>query len=71
MYEKSAPGSDLIYFYQVRIFRPKHISLIEFSYFFVQAWGLCYDHNFLRFLTIFGENIGVFLKNQCYDQIFA
>jgi hypothetical protein len=22
-------------------------------------------------LTIFGENIGVFLKNQCYDQIFA
>jgi hypothetical protein len=32
---------------------------------------LCYDHNFLRFLTIFGEKIGVFLKNQCYDQIFA
>jgi hypothetical protein len=22
----------------------------------------CYDHNFLRFLTIFGEKIGVFLK---------
>jgi hypothetical protein len=31
----------------------------------------CYDHNFLQFLTIFGEKIGVFLKNQCYDQIFA
>jgi hypothetical protein len=31
----------------------------------------CYDHNFPRFLTIFGEKIGVFLKNQCYDQIFA
>jgi hypothetical protein len=31
----------------------------------------CYDHNFLRFLTIFGEKIGVFLKNQCYDQNFA
>jgi hypothetical protein len=25
-------------------------------------WGRCYDHNFLRFLTIFGEKIGVFLK---------
>jgi hypothetical protein len=33
--------------------------------------GRCYDHNFLRFLTIFGEKIGVFLKNQCYDQNFA
>jgi hypothetical protein len=22
--------------------------------------GRCYDHNFLRFLTIFGEKIGVF-----------
>jgi hypothetical protein len=27
-------------------------------------WGRCYDHNFLR------KN-GVFLKNQCYDQILA
>jgi hypothetical protein len=34
-------------------------------------WGRCYDHNFLRFLTIFGETIGVFLENQCYDQDFA
>jgi hypothetical protein len=34
------------------------------------TWDRCYDHNFLRFLTIFGEKIGVFLKNQCYDQIF-
>jgi hypothetical protein len=33
--------------------------------------GRCYDHNFLRFLTIFGKTIGVFLKNQCYDQNFA
>jgi hypothetical protein len=24
----------------------------------------CYDHNFLRFLTVFGEKIGVFLKKQ-------
>jgi hypothetical protein len=31
--------------------------------------GRCYDHNFLRFSTIFGEKIAVFLKNQCYDQI--
>jgi hypothetical protein len=35
------------------------------------ARGRCYDHNFLRFLTIFGEKIGVFLKNQCYDQNFG
>jgi hypothetical protein len=33
-------------------------------------WDRCYDHNFLRFLTIFGEKIGVFLENQCYDQFF-
>jgi hypothetical protein len=33
--------------------------------------GRCYDHNFLRFLPIFGEQIGVFFKNQCYDQNFA
>jgi hypothetical protein len=25
--------------------------------------GRCYDHNFLRFLPILGEKIGVFLKN--------
>jgi hypothetical protein len=25
----------------------------------------------LRFSTIFGETVGVFLKNQCYDQRFA
>jgi hypothetical protein len=34
-------------------------------------WGRCYDHNFRRFLPNFGENIGVFLKKQCYDQFFA
>jgi hypothetical protein len=27
--------------------------------------------NFLRFPPIFGEKIGVFLKNQVYDQLFA
>jgi hypothetical protein len=26
---------------------------------------------FCDFLVIFGKKIGVFLKNQCYDQIFA
>jgi hypothetical protein len=31
--------------------------------------GRRYDHNFLRFLPIFGEKIGGFLKDQCYDQI--
>jgi hypothetical protein len=30
--------------------------------------GRCYDHNFRQFLPIFGEKIGGFLKNQCYDQ---
>jgi hypothetical protein len=30
-----------------------------------ETWGRCYDHNFLRFLAIFGEKNGVFLKNQC------
>jgi hypothetical protein len=34
-------------------------------------WGRCYDHDFLRFLTLFGEKNGVFLRNQCYDQHFA
>jgi hypothetical protein len=37
----------------------------------LSTWGRYYDHNFLRFSTIFGEKIGVFLKNQCYDQNFA
>jgi hypothetical protein len=31
---------------------------------------LCYP-NFLLFLAIFDEKIGIFLKNQWYDQIFA
>jgi hypothetical protein len=35
------------------------------------SWGRCYDHNFLRFLTISCDKIGVFLKNQCYDQNIA
>jgi hypothetical protein len=34
-------------------------------------WGRCYGNYFLRFLPILGEKIGVFLKNQCYDQNFA
>jgi hypothetical protein len=37
----------------------------------MRTWDRCYDHNFLLFLTIFGEKIGVFLKNQCYDRNFA
>jgi hypothetical protein len=34
-------------------------------------WDRCYDHNFLRFLPIFSEKIGVFLKNQCYDHFLC
>jgi hypothetical protein len=30
-------------------------------------WGRCYDHNFRRFLSIFGEKNWRFLKNQCFD----
>jgi hypothetical protein len=37
----------------------------------LQARGRCYDHNFLRFLPIFGEKIDVFLINQCYDHNFC
>jgi hypothetical protein len=33
--------------------------------------GRYYDHNFLRFFQILCKQIGVFLKNQCYDQTFA
>jgi hypothetical protein len=36
-----------------------------------RIWGRCHDFKFLRFSPIFGEKIGVFLKHQCYDQIFA
>jgi hypothetical protein len=36
-----------------------------------KSWDRRYDHNFLRFLTIFGEKIGVFIKNQCYDELFS
>jgi hypothetical protein len=33
-------------------------------------WGRCYDHIFCDFWQFSAEKIGVFLKNQCYDQIF-
>jgi hypothetical protein len=33
--------------------------------------GRCYDHNCLRFLPIFGETFGIFLKKQYYWQKFA
>jgi hypothetical protein len=36
-----------------------------------RLFGRCYDHNFLRFLLIFGEKICVFLKNLCYNQFFS
>jgi hypothetical protein len=37
----------------------------------IVSGGRCSDHNFLRFLTIVGEKIGVFCQNQCYDHNFA
>jgi hypothetical protein len=33
--------------------------------------GRCYDNNFPRTLQISSKKIGVFLKNQCFDQILA
>jgi hypothetical protein len=47
-----------------KIFRGKNLRKIG-------PRGQCYDHKFLQFFLIFGEKIGVFLKNQCYDQKFA
>jgi hypothetical protein len=34
-------------------------------------WGRCYDHSLLRFSTFFGEQIGVFLKIQCFYQFLS
>jgi hypothetical protein len=36
-----------------------------------QEQGVDVIITFLRFLPNFGEQIGVFLKNKCYDQTFA
>jgi hypothetical protein len=33
--------------------------------------GRCYDHNFLRFCQFSAKKMAFFLKNQCYDPIFA
>jgi hypothetical protein len=35
--------------------------LIDFSE-ILMSWGRCYDHNFLRFLTISGEKMAFFSK---------
>jgi hypothetical protein len=48
-----------------------------FTLLFLASWGRCYDHNFRRFFPFLGDfpnfrrKNGVFLKYQCYDQIFA
>jgi hypothetical protein len=36
----------------------------------IGAWGRCNDHNFMRFLPIFGEKIGVFFKKNNVMKIF-
>jgi hypothetical protein len=33
--------------------------------------GRCYDHSFTAISAQFFEKNGVFLKKQCYDQIFS
>jgi hypothetical protein len=60
---------------KIRQPRYKYESFLTHTYNFVItlapfSWGRCYDHNFLRLSTIFGEKIGVFLQNQCYDHFF-
>jgi hypothetical protein len=34
-------------------------------------WGRCYDHNFLRFLTIFGGKMAFFSKTNVMIKIFS
>jgi hypothetical protein len=69
------------------IFTKKHSSydlhmtyIFTFNYFFLfilflstilSTGGRCYDHNFLLIFANFWRKNGVFLKNQCYDQIFS
>jgi hypothetical protein len=40
----------------------KRVGLHFGRYFHKPIWGRCYDHNFLRFLTIFGEKVAFFSK---------
>jgi hypothetical protein len=41
----------------------KQIVGLQFRHFFPKLiWGLCYDHNFLRFFPIYGEKMAFFLK---------
>jgi hypothetical protein len=58
---------------QVHLCTKKYKHLEHSTYFkpYAPTRGRCYDHNFLRFSTIFGEKIGVFPQNQCYDPNFA
>jgi hypothetical protein len=51
--------------------RASVVKILRIAYCKIKSRGRCYAHNFLRFSTIFGEKIGVFLKNQCYDQLFS
>jgi hypothetical protein len=53
--------------FKVEIFSADIYRFIVFLQFaFIR--GRSYDHNFMQFLPIFGENIGVFLNNQCFFQ---
>jgi hypothetical protein len=36
-----------------------------------QTWGRCYDHNFLRFLPMFGKKLSFFSKTNAMITIFA
>jgi hypothetical protein len=46
-------------------------SILQVLKYILLFWPRRYDHNFMRFSSISGEKIGAFLRNQCYDPIFA
>jgi hypothetical protein len=45
---------------------------INLEYFFhIKTWGPCYDHNFLRFLSILGEKMAFVSKTNVMIKLFA
>jgi hypothetical protein len=63
----TTPGADVMITFFCDFRQPPRKSYNRFLN-IDPARGPCYDHNFQLF---WGEKISVFLKNQCYDQIFA
>jgi hypothetical protein len=51
------------------ISRARRITALDKGLISSATRGRCYDHNFLRFSTFFGEKIGVFLKKNVMIKI--